>query len=347
MTSGDQAGAAGGRAPSAAAADSGPVRVGAVDCGTNSIRLLVAEGVPGRPGLTDVTREMRIIRLGEGVDATGRISDGAISRARTALTDYTATMADLGVRSVRMVATSATRDAANKAEFFDMTADVLGEHFPGAAAEVISGQTEAQLTFAGGVVDLDPRGGPFVVADLGGGSTEIVVGEYDDDGELRVLGAQSLDIGCVRITERTLHSDPPTSGEVSEARRVIAEALESASGLPLGRARRFVGVAGTFTTLSAVAQGMATYDSAALHNSVISVGQMREVCARLVASTVTERRGLGPMHPGRADVIGGGALVASALCDVMSDRAGITDITVSEKDILDGIAMSVLTRLAG
>ena len=346
MTSGDQAGAAGGRAPSAAAADSGPVRVGAVDCGTNSIRLLVAEGVPGRPGLTDVTREMRIIRLGEGVDATGRISDGAISRARTALTDYTATMADLGVRSVRMVATSATRDAANKAEFFDMTADVLGEHFPGAAAEVISGQTEAQLTFAGGVVDLDPRGGPFVVADLGGGSTEIVVGEYDDD-ELRVLGARSLDIGCVRITERTLHSDPPTAGEVSEARRVIAEALGTASGLPLGRARRFVGVAGTFTTLSAVAQGMATYDSAALHNSVISVGQMREVCARLVASTVTERRGLGPMHPGRADVIGGGALVASALCDVMSDRAGITDITVSEKDILDGIAMSVLTRLAG
>ena len=327
-------------------AGAAPVRVGAVDCGTNSIRLLVAEGVPGRPGLTDVVREMRIIRLGEGVDATGRISEGAISRCRTALTDYTQTMADLGVQAVRMVATSATRDAANKVEFFDMTADVLGEHFPAAAAEVISGQTEAQLTFAGGVVDLDPREGPFVVADLGGGSTEIVVGEYDD-GELRILGAQSLDIGCVRITERTLHSDPPSSGEVSQARRVIAEALESASGLPVGRAKRFVGVAGTFTTLSAVAQGMAEYDSAALHNSVISLEQMREVCDRLVASTVAERRGLGPMHPGRADVIGGGALVASALCDVMSDRAGITDITASEKDILDGIAMSVLTRLAG
>ncbi|MGW8592553.1 Ppx/GppA phosphatase family protein [Dietzia sp. NPDC055877] len=325
----------------------GVVRVGAVDCGTNSIRLLVAEGVPGRPGLTDVVREMRIIRLGEGVDATGQLSEGALSRCRTALTDYAGTMASRGVQAVRMVATSATRDAANKDDFFGMTAEVLGEHFPGAVAEVISGQTEAQLTFAGAVVDLDRSEGPFVVADLGGGSTEIVVGEFDDDDELILLGAQSLDIGCVRITERTLHSDPPTAEEVSEARRVIAEALESASGLPLGRARRFVGVAGTFTTLSAVAQGMATYDSAALHNSVISLEQMREVCARLVASTVAERRGLGPMHPGRADVIGGGALVASTLCELVADRAGITEITVSEKDILDGIAMSALSRLAG
>ena len=340
MTSPDSAGS-----HRTASADAAPVRVGAVDCGTNSIRLLVAEGVPGRPGLTDVTREMRIIRLGEGVDATGRISEGAIARARTALTDYVATMAEHGVQAVRMVATSATRDAANKDAFFGMTAEVLGEHFPGAVAEVISGQTEAELTFAGGVVDLDPREGPFVVADLGGGSTEIVVGEYDD--ELRILGAQSVDIGCVRITERTLASDPPTAGEVSEARRVIAEALDSAAGLPLGRAKRFVGVAGTFTTLSAVAQGLETYDSEALHNSVISLEQMREACARLVGSTVAERRALGPMHPGRADVIGGGALVASALCDVMADRAGISEITVSEKDILDGIAMSVLARVAG
>ena len=322
------------------------VRVGAVDCGTNSIRLLVAEGIPGEPGLTDVTREMRIIRLGEGVDATGRLSDGALSRCRAALTDYAATMAELGVQSVRMVATSATRDARNKDEFFGMTAEVLGRHFPGAQAEVISGQTEAELTFAGGVSDLSPADGPFVVTDLGGGSTEIVVGDYDD-GELRILGAKSLDIGCVRITERTLHSDPPTADEVAEARRVIAEALESASDLPLGRAKRFVGVAGTFTTLSALAQGMAKYDSQALHNSVISLGQMREVCDRLVGSTVSERRGLGPMHPGRADVIGGGALVASVLCDVMSDRVGISGITVSEKDILDGIAMSVLSGLAG
>ena len=313
------------------------VRVGAVDCGTNSIRLLVAEGVPGEAGLTDVVREMRIIRLGEGVDATGRLSDGALSRCRTALTDYTATMAELGVQSVRMVATSATRDARNKDEFFGMTAEVLGRHFPGAQAEVISGQTEAELTFAGGVSDLRPEDGPFVVTDLGGGSTEIVVGALVR-GEVQVLGARSLDVGCVRITERVLHSDPPTAAEISEA-------LAEAGDVPVGRAARWVGVAGTFTTLSALAQGLGEYDPQRIHGSVIPLDRMREVCDRLVASTVTERRSLGPMHPGRADVIGGGSIVVQALCDVMAERAGLTELTVSEKDILDGIAMSVLTRL--
>ncbi|OAH45983.1 exopolyphosphatase [Dietzia cinnamea] len=324
----------------------GAVRVGAVDCGTNSIRLLVAEGVPGEAGLTDVVREMRIIRLGEGVDATGRLSEGAIYRCRTALTDYVATMAELGVQSVRMVATSATRDAANKDEFFGMTAAVLGKHFPGAVAEVISGQTEAELTFAGGVSDLSPADGPFVVTDLGGGSTEIVVGELVR-GEVRLLGARSLDIGCVRITERVLHSDPPTNDEVEAARAVIAETLAGADDVPLGRAARWVGVAGTFTTLSALAQGLGEYDPERIHGSVISLDRMREACDRLVASSVTERRSLGPMHPGRADVIGGGAIVVQALCDEMFERAGLSELTVSEKDILDGIAMSVLTRLAG
>ncbi|KAA0920023.1 Ppx/GppA family phosphatase [Dietzia sp. ANT_WB102] len=322
------------------------MRVGAVDCGTNSIRLLVAEGIPGEAGLVDVTREMRIIRLGEGVDATGRLSDGALSRCRTALTDYTSTMAELGVQSVRMVATSATRDAENKDEFFGMTAEVLGEHFPGAQAEVISGQTEAELTFAGGVADLSPEDGPFVVTDLGGGSTEIVVGELVD-GQPRLLGARSTDVGCVRITERTLHSDPPTAAEIANGRAAIAEEFAGVADLPLGLASRWVGVAGTFTTLSALAQGMTEYDPERIHNSVITVEQMREVCDRMVAAPVAERRGLGPMHPGRVDVIGGGALVASALCDVMAERAGIGELTVSEKDILDGIAMSVLARLAG
>lgn len=332
--------------PHAESARPGAVRVGAVDCGTNSIRLLVAEGVPGEAGLTDVTREMRIIRLGEGVDATGRISDGAIARCRTALTDYAETMNELGVRAVRMVATSATRDAANKSEFFDMTAEVLGRYFPGAVAEVISGQTEAELTFAGGVVDLDPAQGPYVVTDLGGGSTEVVVGTYDH-GEVSLLGARSTNVGCVRITERALHSDPPTAGEIAKGRDAIAEEFSGVADLPLGLASRWVGVAGTFTTLSALAQELESYDPERLHNSVISLEQMRAVCSRMVASTVSERRGLGPMHPGRADVIGGGALVASALCDLMAERAGLAEITVSEKDILDGIAMSVLGRLAG
>ena len=324
----------------------GPVRVGAVDCGTNSIRLLVAEGVPGQPGLTDVTREMRIIRLGEGVDATGRLSTEAISRCRTTLTDYAATMAELGVQSVRMVATSATRDASNKDQFFDMTAEVLGTHFPGAVAEVISGQTEAELTFAGGVIDLEPSDGPFVVTDLGGGSTEIVVGEIVHS-EVRILGARSLDVGCVRLTERVLHSDPPTAAEIAEARAVIAEALAEAGDVPVGRAARWVGVAGTFTTLSALAQGLGEYDVEQIHGSVIPLAHMRQVCDRLVASTVTERRSLGPMHPGRADVIGGGSIVVQALCDVMAERAGLSELTVSEKDILDGIAMSVLARMVG
>ncbi|MCT1640598.1 Ppx/GppA phosphatase family protein [Dietzia cinnamea] len=331
---------------SAGSAGDGAVRVGAIDCGTNSIRLLVAEGVPGEAGLTDVVREMRIIRLGEGVDATGRLSDGAISRCRTALTDYVATMAELGVQSVRMVATSATRDASNKDDFFGMTAEVLGAHFPGATAEVISGQTEAELTFAGGVSDLSPADGPFVVTDLGGGSTEIVMGELVR-GEVRLLGARSLDIGCVRITERVLHSDPPTADEVAGARAVIAEALAEAGDVPVGRAARWVGVAGTFTTLSALAQNLGEYDPERIHGSVISLDRMREVCDRLVASSVTERCSMGPMHPGRADVIGGGAIVVQALCDEMFERAGLSELTVSEKDILDGIAMSVLTRLAG
>ena len=322
------------------------MRVGAVDCGTNSIRLLVAEGVPGEARLTDVTREMRIIRLGEGVDATGRLSDGALSRCRTALTDYTATMAELGAQSVRMVATSATRDARNKDEFFGMTAEVLGKHFPGAVAEVISGQTEAELTFAGGVSDLRPEDGPFVVTDLGGGSTEIVVGELVR-GEVKILGARSLDVGCVRITERVLHSDPPTASEIADARVVVAEALAEAGDVPVGRAARWVGVAGTFTTMSALAQGLREYDPERIHGSVISLDRMREVCDRLVASSVTERRSMGPMHPGRADVIGGGAIVVQALCDEMFERAVLSELTVSEKDILDGIAMSVLTRLAG
>lgn len=331
---------------SAGSAGAGAVRVGAIDCGTNSIRLLVAEGVPGEPGLTDVVREMRIIRLGEGVDATGRLSTEAISRCRTALTDYVATMAELGVQSVRMVATSATRDAANKDEFFGMTAEVLGAHFPGAVAEVISGQTEAELTFAGGVSDLSPGDGPFVVTDLGGGSTEIVAGELVR-GEARLLGARSLDIGCVRITERVLHSDPPTADEIAEARAVVTDALAEAGDVPVGRAARWVGVAGTFTTMSALAQDLGEYDPERIHGSVISLDRMREVCDRLVAITVAERRCLGPMHPGRADVIGGGSIVVQALCDVMSERAGLSELTVSEKDILDGIAMSVLSRLAG
>ena len=184
--------------------------VAAIDCGTNSIRLLIAERVDGR--LRDLHREMRIVRLGEGVDATGRFAVEALARTEAALVDYAVLLGEHSVRKLRMVATSATRDAATRDEFFAMTATILGAVVPGAVAEVITGTEEAQLSFAGAVGELDSAAAPFVVVDLGGGSTEVVLG--DGDG---VQASYSADIGCVRMTERCLHSDPPTAAEVAAA----------------------------------------------------------------------------------------------------------------------------------
>ena len=317
-----------------------PPVVAAIDCGTNSIRLLVVEQQPDG-SLRDLTREMRIIRLGEGVDATGQISAAAIERCRAALSDYTATAAQHGAGAIRMVATSATRDATNREEFFGMTVEVLGTQFPGAVAEVISGDTEAELTFAGGVADLNPADGPFLVTDLGGGSTELVVGNLDG-GQARIDAAHSMNVGCVRLTERVLHSQPPTAMEVRDAKAIIAEQLSRAlADVDVTKAKAWVGVAGTFTTLSALAQGLATYDPERIHLSRISLDSLRQVCQRLLGMTTEQRLTFGPLHEGRADVIGGGALVAAALADVAED-AGITELVVSEKDILDGIALSVL-----
>ena len=182
-------------------------RVGAIDCGTNSIRLLIADMVDGR--LRDVHREMRIVRLGQGVDATGRFAPEALARTQAALTAYAELLRDHEVPAVRMVATSATRDASNRDVFFEMTAEVLGAVVPGAVAEVITGTEEAELSFRGAVNELDTAAGPFVVVDLGGGSTEVVLGVRD------VEASYSADIGCVRLTERCLHSDPPTAGEIA------------------------------------------------------------------------------------------------------------------------------------
>ncbi|WP_333618436.1 Ppx/GppA phosphatase family protein [Dietzia sp.] len=319
-----------------------PRIVAGVDCGTNSIRLLVAEVLTSNdgPSLRDLTREMRIIRLGQGVDATGRINPDAIGRCREALADYAVIAHGHGATAIRMVATSATRDAENKDDFFDMTAEVLGAHFLGARAEVISGETEAELTFAGGVGDLDPADGPFLVTDLGGGSTELVLGGLDA-GAPRIDAAFSMNIGCVRLTERVLHSQPPEATEVRDAKAIIAAAIDEARGtVDVGRARTWVGVAGTFTTLMALALGLDEYDSERIHLARIPLGELHAVCQRLLGMTAEERRALGPMHPGRADVIGGGALVAAALADVAED-AGIAELVVSEKDILDGIALSI------
>lgn len=315
-------------------------RVGAIDCGTNSIRLLIADRVDGSSTagrkLVDVHREMRIVRLGQGVDATGRFAPEALARTESALADYAELMRRHGVEDVRMVATSATRDAANRDIFFAMTAEVLGTVVPGAVAEVITGTEEAALSFNGAVGELDSAAAPFVVVDLGGGSTEVVLGTE------QVTASYSADIGCVRLTERCLHSDPPTAAEIAAARDVVRAGLEEAfRAVPVEQARTWVGVAGTMTTLSALAQKMPVYDSEAIHLSRVGFGELLTVCEGLIAMPRAERAKLGPMHEGRVDVIGGGAIIVEELADALRQRAGVEELIVSEHDILDGIALSI------
>lgn len=310
-------------------------RLAGIDCGTNSIRLLIAD-VDGER-LRDVHREMRIVRLGQGVDATGEFAPEAIARTRAALADYAGLLRQHDVERVRMVATSATRDAANRDVFFAMSADVLGAVIPGSIAEVITGAEEAALSFRGAVGELDSAGAPFVVVDLGGGSTEIVRGDSADE----IVASYSADIGCVRLTERCLHSDPPSSDEVAAARAVVRERLDVAlRAVPVAGARTWVGLAGTMTTLSALAQGLTRYDAAAIHLSRVPFDELVTVCDRLIRMTHAERAALGPMHEGRVDVIGGGAIVVQELARELSARAGISELVVSEHDILDGIVLS-------
>ncbi len=309
--------------------------VAAVDCGTNSIRLLIARRDDS--GLVDLHREMRVVRLGEGVDASGSFTDAAVARTRAALADYAAVMTAHDVTAVRMVATSATRDASNRDEFFDMTRELLGPVVAGSVAEVITGDEEARLSFAGAVGEFDAADGPFVVTDLGGGSTEVVLGRGGD-----VTAAYSANIGCVRLTERVLASDPPTPNEIATARGVARDELGRAfAAVPVAQASTWVGVAGTMTTIAALAADLATYDPDLIHRSRVSFERLREVCEQLVAMTRAERAALGPMHPGRVDVIGGGALVTLELARVLEAEAGITELVVSEHDILDGIALSI------
>jgi exopolyphosphatase / guanosine-5'-triphosphate,3'-diphosphate pyrophosphatase len=305
------------------------VRVAAIDCGTNSIRLLVADTVDGR--LVDVTREMRIVRLGEGVDRTGSLAPQALERTRAALADYAATIRANGVERVRMVATSATRDAANRDVFVSMVREVLGRD-----PEVISGREEAALSFAGAVASLRDLRGPVMVADIGGGSTELVVGSPDGAGGLR---SRSMDVGCVRMTERHLRSDPPTPDQIEAAVADVRQAIDQVRGdVPLYDVGAFVGVAGTVTTVAAIALGLDHYDAAAIHGRVMSATEVHDVTARLLAMTHDERAALPVMHPGRVDVIGAGALILRTLVEA----TGVTEVIASEHDILDGIALSLL-----
>lgn len=314
-------------------------RVAAIDCGTNSIRLLVAELTirhDGTVDLRDLHREMRIVRLGQGVDATGRLAPEALERTRAALVDYTIAARRKGAEKVRMVATSATRDAENRDEFFAMTREVLGVE-----AEVITGDEEARLSFAGAVGEQEPDDGPFLVVDVGGGSTELVLGNWDGR-SVDVISARSVDIGCVRITERTLLSDPPTGDEVAAARELAGSVLEDAFGVvDVAKAQTWIGVAGTVTTLAAVAQELPEYDSERTHLYRLSRDEIDSLAQRLL-SVDHETRAANPViHPGRVDVIGGGAVIVQVLAEQLAARGGPSDLVVSEHDILDGIALSL------
>lgn len=310
----------------------GAVRVAAIDCGTNSLRLLVADVDTGNGTLTDLDRRMEIVRLGQGVDATGRLAPDALARTLRALTGYATLIERAGATGVRMVATSATRDAANAGEFVRGVRGILGTD-----PEVITGEEEAQLSFTGATAGLPGgQGAPYLVADIGGGSTEFVLG---DSGV--VTAAVSVDIGCVRMTERHLRSDPPTGTQAAAAAADIDAALEIvAAKVPVTQARTLVGLAGSVTTVAALALGLPGYDAARIHHSRISASAVHEQAAALLRQTHAERAALPVMHPGRVDVIAGGAMVL----DRIMSRFGCPEVLVSEHDILDGIAWSLASR---
>ncbi|HEU5033313.1 MAG TPA: Ppx/GppA phosphatase family protein [Mycobacteriales bacterium] len=303
-------------------------RVAALDCGTNSLRLLVAD-VDGS-SLTDVVRRMEIVRLGEGVDRTGRLSDAALGRTFSVLDDYAARIDALGAERVRMVATSATRDAANRHAFVAGVQARLG-----VAPEVVTGDEEAALSFDGATRELraGPLPAPYLVCDIGGGSTEFVLGDADG-----VRAAKSVDIGCVRMTERHLHDDPPSAEQVAAARHDIDAAIEVAAGVvPIGEARTLVGLAGSVTTVAALALELPAYDPDRIHHARISAAQVHAVTERLLAMPHARRAAMPVMHPGRVDVIAAGALVL----DTIMQRGSFEQVVASEHDILDGIAWSL------
>jgi exopolyphosphatase/guanosine-5'-triphosphate,3'-diphosphate pyrophosphatase len=306
-------------------------RVGAVDCGTNSVRLLVAD-VDGDT-LVDVHREMRVVRLGQGVDETGRLAPEALERTFAALRDYASICLETRTERVRMVATSATRDAANAAEFVTGCTAILG-----VAPQVVSGAEEARLSFRGATAELVGFAAPYVVCDIGGGSTEVVLGTGD------VAQSASVDVGCVRLTERLLRADPPTAVEVVAAVDAIGRALRVVdAAVDVARGRTFVGLAGSVTTVAALALDLPAYDPHAIHLARIPALAVEEVTAMLLAATREERAALPVMHPGRVDVIAAGALV---LRETMR-RWSLPEVVASERDILDGIAYGIASARVG
>jgi exopolyphosphatase / guanosine-5'-triphosphate,3'-diphosphate pyrophosphatase len=322
-------------------------RVAAIDCGTNSLRLLIADIDPARGTLADVDRRMEIVRLGQGVDATGRLSAEALARTFRVLADYAAEIRGAAARAVRIVATSATRDAANAGDFVSGVRRILG-----VAPEVLSGGEEAALSFTGATAELAAPGRagpdldlapPYLVLDIGGGSTEFVLGQHGSAAGGRGSGppvaAVSVDIGCVRLTERHLHADPPMPEEVAAAVADIDAALDRVAAELPGPGRTLIGLAGSVTTVTGIALGLTAYDPARIHHATVPAARVSEVTRELLAQTRAERARIGVMHPGRADVIGAGALVL----DRTMTRLGFSAVVASEHDILDGIAWSLVS----
>ncbi|UPU87362.1 exopolyphosphatase [Demequina sp. TMPB413] len=309
-------------------------RVAAVDCGTNSLRLLIADVTEGR--LTDVVRTMTVVRLGQGVDKTGEFAADALDRTFAAVDEAAALCREHGVEATRFVATSATRDVRNRQQFLDGVSERLG-----VLPEVISGHEEAELSFRGATSVLDAsHDAPYLVVDLGGGSTEVVLGTEHPE------SSHSMDVGCVRMTERHLVSDPPEPHEIGDAVRDIHAAIDAAfEGVPVERTRTLVGLAGSITTVTAHALGLHAYDRERINGAVLPIDAAMKACDELLHASRGSRAALGFMHPGRVDVIGAGALVWHTLMGrvrtAVHDAGGeLPHVVTSEHDILDGIAFS-------
>ena len=316
-------------------------RVAAIDCGTNSIRLLIADVDPVTGVLVDLVRRMEVVRLGQGVDKTGQIAPEALARTLAMAREYGQMIAEYGVERTRFVATSATRDASNRQEFVDGIEQILG-----VTPQVVPGAEEASLSFRGatGVLASSAQP-PFLVVDLGGGSTEIVRGTQAPEAEM------SMNVGCVRMTERHLVSDPPTPAQVEAAQGDVRAALDEAqAAVGLGQITTLVGLAGTVTTVTAHALGLERYDRDQINGARLPVADVLAACESLIHMPREERAGLGFMHPGRVDVIAAGSLVwAEVVARVRDEVAAaggvLTHVLTSEHDILDGIALSAADPL--
>ncbi|MGB7449324.1 MAG: Ppx/GppA phosphatase family protein [Ornithinimicrobium sp.] len=318
-------------------------RVAAVDCGTNSIRLLVADVDPGAAHpVRDVARTMQIVRLGRGVDALGRFDSEALARTLEVAREYAGTCRDTGAESVRFIATSATRDAANAEEFTGAVAEIFADF--GVSVEVISGQQEAALSFVGATAELGgaDSGAPYLVVDIGGGSTEFVRGTRDAE------QAMSVDIGCVRMTERHLVSDPPSEEQVWAALADITSAIDRVGEqVDLTGVGTLIGLAGSVTTVTAATLGLSTYDPSRIHAADLAVEDVIDAATALVSADRSTRSRAGYMHPGRIDVIGAGALIWRTVVQRLVRDSCISRVRTSEHDILDGLVWSQVRAAPG